>query len=75
MTVPLVINAAALWGVGLGGGYRLAFGDGAALPAALHGARGFWAAATFGLVLTALALAVFQLRVARAFRPAPAAPA
>ena len=50
-TLPLVINTAALWGVGLGGGYALAFGAQGA------GARGFWTAATVGLSLTALALA------------------
>lgn len=59
-TVPLVINAVALWGIGLGGGYLLVFGAGDGLPAAFQGARGFWSAATLGLVLTALALLGFM---------------
>ncbi|WP_242481105.1 MATE family efflux transporter [Rubrivivax gelatinosus] len=58
-TVPLVINATALWGVGLGGGYLLAFDPAGVLPAALHGARGFWVASTVGLILTAAALTAF----------------
>ena len=74
-TVPLVINATALWGVGLVGGYQLAFGGSAFVPGALRGARGFWAAATLGLVLTALALALFQARVMGRLRRSPAAPA
>ncbi|MBQ1761804.1 MAG: MATE family efflux transporter [Aquincola sp.] len=55
-TVPLVIYASAIWGVGLGGGYWLAFGQPAWAPEALHGARGFWAAATVGLVTAAAGL-------------------
>ncbi len=56
-TVPLLVNAGALWGVGLFGGYLLAFDRLGVTPAALRGARGFWFAATLGLVLAALALA------------------
>lgn len=76
-TVPLIINAMALWGVGLGGGYLLAFG----LPDSagqLLGARGFWLAATGGLVLTALGLVLFLgwvLRQQLARGPAPVQPA
>jgi len=47
--VPVVIYAVAIWGVGIAGGYALAFGD--AGPASLRGAQGFWAAATAGLVV------------------------
>jgi MATE family multidrug resistance protein len=43
-TVPVLIYVAALWGVGLGGGYLLAFNlPGNVPPAALQGAPGFWA--------------------------------
>lgn len=59
-TVPVLIYVGALWGVGLGGGYTLAFETNAALPAGLHGAPGFWFAATCGLVLAALALCAFM---------------
>jgi len=51
-TVPVVIYALSLWGVGLGGGWLLAesgaFG--------LHGARGFWAASTASLLVVSSAL-------------------
>ena len=60
-TVPLVIYVSALWGVGLGGGYMLAFNVGGSVPAALQGARGFWMAATLGLVLAGVALSGFMV--------------
>jgi len=60
-TVPMVIYVAALWGVGLGGGYALAFNLPGGVPAALQGARGFWFASTAGLVLAASALTAFML--------------
>lgn len=56
-TLPTVIYVLALWGVGLGGGYGLAFGLGDRAPLAWQGARGFWVASTAGLTLAALALA------------------
>ena len=62
-TVPLVIYAVMLWGVGLAGGYVLAFDSLGGTPAALRGAPGFWVAATAGLVLAALALGGFLLIV------------
>ena len=55
-TLPMLIYAGSLWGVGLGGGYLLAFDVFGGTPAALQGARGYWIAATAGLVLAALAL-------------------
>ena len=56
VNLPLVINTLALWGVGIGGGYLLAFDTSGRVPAALHGARGFWSAATLALIVAALAL-------------------
>ena len=53
-TAPLVIYAFAQWGVGLAGGYVLAFDIGGFTPQPLLGAPGFWAAATLGLVLSGL---------------------
>ncbi len=53
---PMLIYAASLWGVGLGGGYALAFNATGLTPAALQGAPGFWAACTAGITLAALAL-------------------
>ena len=53
---PMWIYAAALWGVGLGGGYLLAFDVTGLTPPALRGARGYWAAMTAGITLAAIAL-------------------
>lgn len=55
-TVPLIVYVLALWGVGLGGGYWLAF-VWADAPRLLQGAQGYWAASTAGLTLAAFALA------------------
>jgi multidrug resistance protein, MATE family len=59
-TAPVVIYVAALWGVGLGGGYLLAFNVPGGVPAALQGAPGFWFASTSGLVVAAAALCAFM---------------
>ncbi len=58
-TLPMVIYVLALWGVGIGGGYWLAFG-----PPAL-GAVGFWSAATAGLLVSAVLLVALQFWVER----------
>jgi MATE family multidrug resistance protein len=58
-TVPVVIYATAIWGVGLGGGYLVGFNVTGLTPPMLQGARGFWAASTAGLTLAALALFAF----------------
>ncbi len=54
-TLPMVIYVLALWGVGIGVGYWLAFGP------AQAGALGFWKAATGGLMLAAVLLISLQL--------------
>lgn len=65
-TATLVIYAVAIWGVGLGGGYALAFNTPGWVPPALHGTPGFWIASTSGLGLAALALiAYLRWRVGR----------
>jgi multidrug resistance protein, MATE family len=64
-TVPVVIFVVALWGVGLGGGYLLAFDPLGVVPPALHGARGFWIASTAGLLLAGVALNVLLAVVQR----------
>jgi MATE family multidrug resistance protein len=74
-TVPVVIYALSLWLVGLGGGYMLAFDTWGSTPAWLQGARGFWVAATVGLVGAAVALCLFLrwvLHSQAAQAPAPA---
>ena len=55
-TVPLVVYGVALWGIGLGGGFTLAFDLTGQTPASLQGARGFWVTSTIGLIVAALAL-------------------
>ncbi len=55
--LPMVFYVLALWGIGIGGGYYLAFGPQAA------GALGFWKAATGGLVAAAGLLIALQLWV------------
>jgi MATE family multidrug resistance protein len=55
-TLPTVIYLLALWGVGLGGGYALAFNSFGGVPAGWQGARGFWIASTTGLTLAACGL-------------------
>lgn len=62
-TAPMVVYALAIWGVGIGGGYWLAFGQ--AVPE-LSGAQGFWAAATGGLVLAAAGMTAVLLWVHKA---------
>ncbi len=56
-TVPMAIYVVALWGLGIGGGYALAFGPGGA------GALGFWQAATGGLLMAAVLLGWLLQRV------------
>jgi len=55
--MPMVIYALAIWGMGIGGGYFLAYGGSPWVPANLRGASGFWSAATVGLLVSAIALA------------------
>jgi len=62
---PMVIYALAIWGLGLGGGYLLAFGQLSWLPQAASGARGFWIAATVGLLTAAIGLSAFLAYVHR----------
>ncbi len=65
VTVPMVVYVVALWGVGLGGGYVLAFDLTGRTPAALLGAPGFWMASTVSLLLaggTLTALMAWVLR-------------
>ena len=65
-TVTFIVNACAMWGVGLMGGYMLAFDLWpGGTPATLRGAPGFWAAGTAGLVLAALCLGAVLVRLLR----------
>lgn len=64
-TLPSLIYMVVLWGVGLGGGYALAFHSQTWAPTSLWGARGFWVASTVGLVLAALCMSALLARVHR----------
>ena len=65
-TLPVVIYELALWGLGLGGGYLLAFDSSGVAPAALTGAPGFWAAASAGLAVAAIGLVAVLAALQRA---------
>ena len=70
--MPMLIHSAALWGVGLIGGYLLAYHT--PLGGRLGGAQSFWLAALAGLVLTAIALTILADRASRDARPMRATP-
>ena len=64
----LVVYCVLLWGVGLGGGYLLAYqGIGSLAPLGTPDA--FWAAGACALVLTALVFMVLLWRAVRRYRP------
>ena len=60
-TVPMLIYAVALWGVGLGGGYLLGLTDFFGLPL---GAVGFWLAASAGLALAGISVTLYFRHIA-----------
>lgn len=55
-TLPSIIYVFALWVVGLGGGYVLAFHAPSWVSPSLQGARGIWAASTVGLAVAGVAM-------------------
>ena len=64
---PLVAYCAFLWGVGLAGGYALAY-DGLGPWRAQHSPAAFWAAAAVALALLSLILPVILWRAVRSYR-------
>jgi MATE family multidrug resistance protein len=58
-TVPVIVYVLAVWGIGLGGGYVMAFDLVGLSPAWMRGARGFWSMSTLGLATAALGLVTF----------------
>ena len=66
---PLVAYCVLLWGVGLAGGYVLAYHGAGPLPAQ-HAPSAFWAASSVALALLALVLPLILWRAVRAWRPA-----
>lgn len=68
--LPMWIYAASQWGLGLGGGYVLAFGVVDAVPLAWRGQTGYWLAASVALAAAALALSALLVRLHRRQRAA-----
>jgi MATE family multidrug resistance protein len=68
-TVPTLMYAISLWGIGLGGGYLLGFDILGNTPASLRGAAGFWLGNSISLGLVAVAL-YWYLRRVQALREA-----
>ena len=64
-TVPLLVYVLALWVIGLGGGFVLAFNLTGEVSASLQGARGFWVTTTAGLIVAAVALCAYMAWVLR----------
>jgi MATE family multidrug resistance protein len=60
---PMIIYGVCLWGIGLGGGYWLAYRGFASIPP--QGSVGLWSAALAGLSVAALALVWLTLYVSR----------
>lgn len=71
---PLIAYCVLLWGVGLGGGYMLAYVGIGPWPAR-HTPQAFWLAATVALAIVAPILAAILWRAARSYRPLATAPA
>lgn len=63
--LPMVLYAVALWGVGLGGGWLMAFNASGHVPAILHGPAGFWMGNVASLALVAVLLQGLYARVSR----------
>ena len=63
--LPSALYALSLWGIGLGGGYLLAFNTLGISPPALQGAAGFWMGNTTGLAVAASSFALLLWRIAR----------
>jgi MATE family multidrug resistance protein len=58
---PMFIYAGSLWGVGLLGGYLMAFQKISFVPEYFHGAAGFWTGNSISLAIAAcLLLALFK---------------
>ncbi len=67
---PLVVYCLLLWGVGLGGGYWLAYHGVGPWPAA-HSPLSFWQTSTLALAVTASIFAWMLHRVTKPSHPAP----
>ena len=66
--IPMVISALAMWGIGLGLGYVLAFAIWPSIWPTAYGAKGFWWAQTLSLGVVAIALHWEFRRISRVAR-------
>ena len=66
--IPAIAYVVSLWGLGLVGGYVLAFDVTGLAPARLHGASGFWLANAIALGVVSIVLMLLYRRVSRAQR-------
>lgn len=64
-TVPTIMYAVALWGIGMGGGYLIGFDVLGIAPGILHGAAGFWLGNSISLAIVGVALLWYLRRVQR----------
>jgi MATE family multidrug resistance protein len=64
-TIPTLMYAIALWGVGLSGGYLMGFDVLGGTPPSLQGAAGFWLGNSVSLALVGVALLWYLRRVQR----------
>ncbi len=64
-TIPTLMYAVALWGMGLGGGYLIGFDVLGLSPDWLKGAAGFWLGNSLSLALVGVALIWYLKRVQR----------
>jgi multidrug resistance protein, MATE family len=71
-TLPMLIYAGALWGIGLGGGWWLVFEGWPTAPATWRGPEGYWVAAAAGLAVAAAGLLALLMHALR--RTAPVVP-
>lgn len=62
---PMLVHTVAFWGVGLGGGWWLAFRGAAPMAVVPMGVAGFWLASLASLVVAALAIGMILLRALR----------
>ena len=58
-TVPLLVYVLAIWGIGLGGGYVVAFDLAGISPSWAQAAQGFWAMSTLGLTIAGIGMTAF----------------
>lgn len=64
-TVPTIMYALALWGMGLGGGYLMGFDVLGGTPTLLQGAAGFWLGNSLSLAIVAVALSWYLRHIQR----------